>query len=104
MEPGFALPSTRIGNYRKVSACLQQPETSRVQSAAKPEPHAPHFFNCIKSLYFYFSHIDIITDDICYISQYPAYWICDENHKRRVKLRNLEDGKEPDNAEKAGAY
>ena len=52
----------------------------------------------------YSFHIDIITDNICYIGQYPAYWICDENHKRRVKLWNLEDGKEPDNAEKAGAY
>ena len=42
-EPDFALPSTRYRNYRQVSACLQQPETSRVLCAAKSEPFAPHF-------------------------------------------------------------
>ena len=50
----------------------------------------------------YSFHIDIITDDICYIGQYPTYRICNKYHKRRVKLWNLEDGKEPYNTKKAG--
>ena len=38
VEPDFAPPRTRIGNYSEVQTCLRQPRTSRVQRSAKPEP------------------------------------------------------------------